>query len=111
MNAILFVEDHGTQMITSSDDKKVLVWGWDIVIPIKYVSDPIMHSMPTTTMHPSQPFFVGQSLLDNQIVVFQAHNRFAIQWKRWFAAGHQVSGYVWEIMAFSPDGLVFLATS
>ena len=107
VNAILFLEDHGTPMITSSDDKKVLVWEWDIVgVPIKYISDPIMHSMSTRTMHPSQQFFVEQSL-DNQIVVFQAHNCFAMQWRRWFA-GHQVSGYAFE-MAFSPDGL-FLAS-
>lgn len=106
VNAILFVEDHGTKMITSSDDKKVLVWEWDIGVPIKYISDPTMHSMPTMTLHPSHQFFVGQSL-DNQIVVFQAQNRFAIQRKRRFA-GHQVSGYACE-MAFSPDGQ-FLAS-
>jgi pre-mRNA-processing factor 17 len=101
VNAIVFVEDHGTKMITTSDDKKVLVWEWDIGVPIKYISDPTMHSMPCMTLHPAKQFLVGQSL-DNQIVVFQAQNRFAIQKKRKFA-GHQVSGYACE-MAFSPDG-------
>ena len=52
VNTITFVEDNGTKMVTSSDDKKVLVWEWDIGVPIKYISDPTMHSMPLITMHP-----------------------------------------------------------
>lgn len=101
VNAILFVEDNGTKMVTTSDDKKVLVWEWDIGVPIKYISDPSMHSMPCLVMHPSQRFFVGQSL-DNTITVFQAGNKFAMQKKKRFS-GHIVSGYACE-MAFSPDG-------
>jgi len=60
-----------------------------------------MHSMPCLVMHPSQRFFVGQSL-DNTIAVFQAGNKFALQKKKKFS-GHVVSGYACE-MAFSPDG-------
>jgi len=106
VNAIVFVEENGTKMVTSSDDKKVLVWEWDIGVPIKYISDPTMHSMPCLAMHPSNQFFVGQSL-DNTIVVFQAGNRFALQRKKKFS-GHVVSGYACE-MVFSPDGQ-FLAS-
>jgi len=101
VNAVVFVEDHGTKMVSSSDDKKVLVWEWDIGVPIKYISDPTMHSMPCLVMHPSQSHFVGQSL-DNTIAVFQAGGRFALQRKKVFT-GHVVSGYACE-MAFSPDG-------
>lgn len=101
VNAILFVEDHGTKMISSGDDKKVLVWEWDIGVPIKYISDPTMHSMPSMTMHPSLQYFCAQSL-DNTVVVFQANNRFALQRKKTYS-GHVVSGYACE-MAFSPDG-------
>lgn len=101
VNAILFVEDHGTKMITSSDDKKVLVWEWDIGVPIKCISDPTMHSMPTMALHPAGLYFAGQSL-DNTIVVFQARDRFAMQRKKKFS-GHQVSGYACEL-AVSPDG-------
>mmetsp|Transcript_215 Transcript_215/g.220 ORF Transcript_215/g.220 Transcript_215/m.220 type:complete len:611 (+) Transcript_215:43-1875(+) len=101
VNAIIFVEDNGTKMITSSDDKKVLVWEWDIGVPIKYISDPTMHSMPCMALHPSNEFFVGQSL-DNQIVVYQAQGRFSMQRKKRFS-GHQVSGYACDV-AFSPDG-------
>lgn len=101
VNAILFVEDQGTKMVTSSDDKKILVWEWDIAVPIKYISDPTMHSMPCLVMHPSLNYFCGQSL-DNTIAVFQAGNRFSLQKKKKFS-GHVVSGYACE-MAFSPDG-------
>lgn len=101
VNAIVFAEDHGIKMVTSSDDRKVLVWEWDIGVPIKYISDPTMHSMPCMTMHPSLQYFAGQSL-DNHIAVFQANNRFALQRKKRFT-GHTVAGYACE-MAFSPDG-------
>lgn len=106
VNSIVFVEDNGCKMVTSSDDKKVLVWEWDIGVPIKYISDPSMHSMPCLVMHPSNQFFIGQSL-DNTICVFQAGNRFAMQKKKKFS-GHQVAGYACE-PAFSPDGQ-FLVT-
>ena len=101
VNSILFVEDHGTKMITSSDDKKILVWEWDIGVPIKYISDPTMHSMPCLALHPAGLYFAGQSL-DNQIAVFQARDRFALQRKKKYT-GHQVSGYACEL-TFSPDG-------
>lgn len=101
VNAIVFVEDNGTKMVSSSDDKKVLVWEWDIGVPVKYISDPSMHSMPCMAMHPSNQFFVAQSL-DNTICVLQAGNRFAFQKKKKFS-GHQVAGYACE-MALSPDG-------
>jgi pre-mRNA-processing factor 17 len=101
VNAIIFVEDHGTKMVSTSDDKKVLVWEWDIGVPVKYISDPTMHSMPCMVIHPSLQFFVTQSL-DNTICVFQAGNRFAMQKKKKFS-GHQVAGYACE-MTMSPDG-------
>ena len=101
VNTITFVEEQGMKMITSSDDKKILIWEWDIGVPIKYISDPTMHSIPVITMHPSLGFFAGQSL-DNQIVVYQAKGRFTVQRKKKFS-GHLVSGYACDI-AISPDG-------
>lgn len=101
VNAILFVDDHGTKMISSSDDKKILIWEWDIGVPIKYISDPTMHSMPCLALHPAHGYFCGQSL-DNTIAVFQANQRFALQRKKKFS-GHITSGYACEL-TFSPDG-------
>jgi pre-mRNA-processing factor 17 len=79
----------------------VLVWEWDIGVPIKYISDPTMHSMPSLTMHPSYQFFAAQSL-DSNIAVFQAGGKFALQKKKKYS-GHQVAGYACEI-GISPDG-------
>lgn len=101
VNTITFVEDNGMKMVTSSDDKKVLVWEWDIGVPIKYISDPTMHSMPVITMHPSNKFLVCQSL-DNRIVIYQAGERYALQRKKKME-GHNVAGYACDI-AISPDG-------
>jgi len=101
VNAILFVEDNGTKMVTSSDDKKILVWEWDIGVPIKYISDPALYAMPCLVMHPALQFFVGQSL-DNSITVFQAGRKFALQRKKRYG-GHNVAGYACE-MDFSTDG-------
>jgi len=100
VNTITFVEDDGMKMVTSSDDKKILVWEWDIGVPIKYISDPTMHSIPVATLHPSKAFIVGQSL-DNQIVVYQGKDKFKVQKKKF--TGHLVSGYACDI-AISPDG-------
>jgi pre-mRNA-processing factor 17 len=106
VNTINFVEDQGTKMITSSDDKKILIWEWDIGVPVKYISDPTMHSIPVITLHPGGSYFAGQSL-DNQIVVYQARERFAQQKKKKFT-GHNVAGYACDL-AISPDGR-FLAS-
>mmetsp|Transcript_20725 Transcript_20725/g.29542 ORF Transcript_20725/g.29542 Transcript_20725/m.29542 type:complete len:604 (-) Transcript_20725:39-1850(-) len=105
VNTITFCED-ATKMVTSSDDKKILIWEWDIGVPIKYISDPTMHSIPVITKHPSDLYFVGQSL-DNQIVVYQAQDRFALQRKKRFV-GHQIAGYACDI-AISPDGKFVLS--
>jgi len=51
---------------------------WDIGVPIKYISDPTMHSMPIMTLHPTGNYIAGQSL-DNHIAVYQGRDRFAIQ--------------------------------
>eukprot|EP00934_Nitzschia_sp_Nitz4_P008678 Nitzschia sp. Nitz4//scaffold21_size171442//17789//19648//NITZ4_002143-RA/size171442-processed-gene-0.40-mRNA-1//-1//CDS//3329542357//8668//frame0 len=101
VNSVVFVESGGTKMVSASDDKKILVWEWDIGVPIKYITDPTMHSMPSLVLHPSQQFMAAQSL-DNTIYVFQAGNRFALQKKKKFS-GHQVAGYACE-PAVSPDG-------
>jgi hypothetical protein len=31
----------------------MLLWEWNIPVPIKYIAEPTMHSMPAVTSHPS----------------------------------------------------------
>ena len=52
VNTITFVEG-GNRFVSTSDDKKMLVWEWNTNVPIKWISEPTMHSMPAVTIHPS----------------------------------------------------------
>lgn len=85
---------------------QVLIWEYNIPVPIKYISEPDMHSMPATTLHPTGGFFVGQSL-DNKIVTWTARDKFRQMRKKEFK-GHVNAGYACR-MSFSPNGK-FLAS-
>eukprot|EP00753_Platysulcus_tardus_P019652 PLAT7392.1.p1 GENE.PLAT7392.1~~PLAT7392.1.p1 ORF type:complete len:589 (-),score=203.12 PLAT7392.1:9-1775(-) len=98
VNTITFVED-ARRFVSTSDDKKMLVWEWNIPVPIKYISDPMMQSIPAVTLHPDGAFLAGQSM-DNNIVVYAARDTFRQHRKRF--RGH-VSGHACQI-GFSPDG-------
>jgi pre-mRNA-processing factor 17 len=60
--------------VSTSDDKKILVWEFDIPVPIKYIADPAMHCIPSVSVHPSHAFFAGQSM-DNKIVVYSCGDK------------------------------------
>ncbi|CAM9762189.1 unnamed protein product [Ectocarpus fasciculatus] len=105
VNTVLFVDDN-QRFVSTSDDKKVLIWEYNIPVPIKYIAEPDMHSMPATTLHPTGGFFVGQSL-DNKIVTWTARDKFRQMKKKEFK-GHVNAGYACR-MAFSPNGK-FLAS-
>ena len=108
VNSICFVDSAGgepVKMVTSSDDKKILVWEWDIGVPIKYLSDPTMQSIPCLSMHPSLQYICGQSL-DNTICCMQTSPKIKISHKKKFS-GHIVAGYACEV-GFSPDNGRFL---
>ena len=100
VNSISFI-DNNRRFVSTSDDKTIRVWDWGIPVVIKYVADPSMHSVPTATLHPSGKWWLGQSL-DNQIVVYAAHDRFKMHKTKNFK-GHNVAGYAPQI-GCSPDG-------
>jgi pre-mRNA-processing factor 17 len=82
-------------MVTTSDDKKILIWEWDIGVPIKYISEPEMQSMPAVCITPNGSFFLGQSL-DNEIKCYDSGGKFTLVRKKKFK-GHQIAGYACEI--------------
>eukprot|EP00037_Helgoeca_nana_P025026 m.269122 g.269122 ORF g.269122 m.269122 type:complete len:571 (+) comp26824_c0_seq1:315-2027(+) len=100
VNSITFVED-GRRMVTTSDDKSIRVWEWDIPVDMKYIADPTMHSMPAVALHPNKKWMILQSL-DNKINTFGASDRFRQNTKKTFK-GHMSAGYACGL-GVSPDG-------
>ncbi|CAG8564798.1 10311_t:CDS:10, partial [Dentiscutata heterogama] len=100
VNTITFV-DENRRFVTTSDDKTLRAWEFDIPVVIKYIAEPHMHSMPAVTLHPNKKWLACQSL-DNQIVVYGAKDRFRMHRKKRFT-GHLVAGYACQVN-FSPDG-------
>ncbi|KPV74507.1 uncharacterized protein RHOBADRAFT_37541 [Rhodotorula graminis WP1] len=99
VNTITFV-DENRRFVTTSDDKTMRVWDFDIPVPIKLIADPTMHSMPAVGLDPKGKWLAATSL-DNQVVLFGA-DTFKQNRKKRFA-GHTIAGYACE-PRFSPDG-------
>ncbi|XP_055939195.1 pre-mRNA-processing factor 17-like [Argiope bruennichi] len=99
VNTITFV-DENRRFVSTSDDKSLRVWEWDIPVDMKYIADPTMHSMPAVTLSPNGKWLACQSM-DNKIMVFSALNRFKLNRKKTFT-GHMVAGYACSL-DFSPD--------
>jgi len=99
VNTITFI-DNNRRFVSTSDDKSLRVWEWDIPVDFKYLADPSMHSMPFTVISPNQKWLACQSM-DNNIMIFNALNRFKWHRKKSFK-GHMVAGYACGI-DFSPD--------
>lgn len=57
VNSITFV-DENRRFVTTSDDKTIRAWDFDIPVVIKYIAEPHMHSMPAVTLHPSSTSLV-----------------------------------------------------
>lgn len=100
VNDLLFLND-GTKFISTSEDKTIRVWEININIPIKLISDPTLHSMPILRLHPTEEYFIAQSM-DNSILVFSTKDRFKTNKKKVFK-GHDCAGYGISI-DISPDG-------
>jgi pre-mRNA-processing factor 17 len=100
VNSVTFVDDN-KRFVSSSDDKVLRVWEYGIPVVIKYVSDPTMHSMPVTVLHPNGKSLSCQSM-DNNIFVYSSLGNFKLNRKKSFT-GHLVAGYACGL-SYSPDG-------
>lgn len=99
VNTITFI-DENRRFVSTSDDKSVRVWEWDIPVDMKYIADPSMHSMPAVTLSPNGKWLACQSM-DNKICMFSALNRYSFHRKKVFT-GHMVAGYACGV-DFSPE--------
>lgn len=100
VNAVLFI-DGNRRFVSSSDDKSLRVWDYGIPVPVKYISEPAMNSMPALALHPGGRYFACQSM-DNQICVYEAAGSYRLLPRKRFT-GHTPAGYACQL-AFSPDG-------
>ncbi|CAF4007742.1 unnamed protein product [Rotaria sp. Silwood2] len=95
INTVTFV-DRNRRIVSTSDDKSIRVWEWNIPVDFKYIADPTMHSMPAV----AQSRNAFQSM-DNQIRIMEPLANFRWKSKKMFK-GHMVSGYACGL-DFSPD--------
>ncbi|KAH8682552.1 WD40-repeat-containing domain protein [Xylariales sp. PMI_506] len=105
INTIVFVDDN-RRFMTTSDDKSLRAWDYNIPVPIKYIAEPYMYPMTRATLHPSGKYVAYQSS-DNQIVVYGATDKFRQNRKKSYR-GHNNAG-VGIDLSISPDGQ-FLAS-
>ena len=100
VNTITFCDDN-RRFITTSDDKSLRAWDYDIPVPIKYIAEPYMYSLVRAAPHPNGKSVAFQSG-DNQIVVYASTDRFRQNRKKSFR-GHNNAGYAIDV-GVSPDG-------
>ncbi|KAF4855041.1 Pre-mRNA-processing factor 17 [Colletotrichum siamense] len=105
INTITFV-DEGRRFMTTSDDKSLRAWDYNIPVPIKYIAEPYMYPMTRAAPHPSGKYVAFQSS-DNQIVVYGANDKFRQNRKKSYR-GHNNAGTAIDVDV-SPDGQ-FLAS-
>ena len=55
VNTITFL-DEGNRFVSTSDDKTLRAWKWDIPVVVKYVSEPDMHSLPAAALSVDSTF-------------------------------------------------------
>ena len=51
VNSVTFY-DGGNRFMSTSDDKKILLWDYNTPTPHKYIAEPHMYSMPSATLSP-----------------------------------------------------------
>merc|ERR1712144_91329 len=100
INTITFV-DENRRFMTTSDDKSLRAWDYNIPVPIKYIAEPHMYAMTRASAHPSGKYVAYQSS-DNNIFVYGANDKFRQNRKKVFK-GHNNAGYAIDV-ACSPDG-------
>ncbi|SMR53370.1 unnamed protein product [Zymoseptoria tritici ST99CH_3D1] len=100
VNTITFI-DSNRRFITTSDDKSLRAWEYNIPVPIKFIAEPYMFPMVKSASHPSKASVLMQSS-DNTIKVYNSGEKIRQNRKKDFR-GHNNAGYAIDIDV-SPDG-------
>lgn len=91
------------RFLLTAADKSIRIWDYQVNIPIKCISDPTQHSMPSAAVHPLGSH-VALLAMDNAIHVVQADGKYRVNRRKVFR-GVSVSGHGIQV-AFSPDGKI-----
>lgn len=102
----LTVVDSNKRFMSTSDDRTVRFWDWQINIPVKIIADPAQHSMPCAAVNPADNFIAFQTM-DNTVQCVQGSGKFRFNRKKTFE-GHRVAGYGIQV-DFSPDGKLLMS--
>lgn len=100
VNTITFF-DEGRKFITTSDDRRLLIWEPGVPMPIKEIADTSLHAIQATSMHPQGRWLACQSA-DNSIVMYSLTDPIGRASRKTFK-GHISSGYACKPV-FSTDG-------
>lgn len=100
INTLTFIEEN--KFVSSADDKKLFIWEYGVPVITKHISEPDLHAITATAVHPHGLFFAGQSS-DNHIVIYEnkGGNFRRIRAKNF--SRHLAAGYACGI-GFSNDG-------
>ncbi|KAK3723005.1 hypothetical protein LTR37_002151 [Vermiconidia calcicola] len=100
VNTITFC-DENRRFVTTSDDKSLRAWEYNIPVPIKFIAEPYMFPMVASASHPTKPSILMQSS-DNTIKVYNTGEKIRQNRKKDFR-GHNNAGYRISLDV-SPDG-------
>ena len=101
VNTVTYV-DGNRKFASTSDDKKVFLWEFGIPIVVKHISDPEMHAVTATDVHPNDKYFVGQAS-DNRIMCYDVKGGTIRLNKKKKFSGHMSAGHSISVK-ISPDG-------
>ncbi|CRH02625.1 pre-mRNA splicing factor, putative [Plasmodium relictum] len=90
INTITLCENN-KKLISTSDDKKIFIWEYGLPVVVKYISDASMYSITSVSVHPSNNFFLCQSM-NNTITVYEATGKFRLFSRKTFKGHHNI-GY------------------
>lgn len=105
INSLTVIEG-GKRFLSSSDDRSLRIWDWNLNIPAKIIAEPTQQSMPCAVWHPQDQMVALQSM-ENAVSVIQDRGKFKwVRNKRF--QGHKVAGYGIQI-ALSCDGSLLVS--
>ncbi|GAM89421.1 hypothetical protein ANO11243_074590 [Dothideomycetidae sp. 11243] len=105
VNTLVWYDDD-RRFLSTSDDRSLRAWEYNIPVPIKLIADPSMFALVRAAPHPSGKHVAYQSA-DNQVLVYSVGDKVRLNRKKGFR-GHNTAGYAVDL-DFSPDGSLLVS--